>query len=120
MTIRIKNGDDINFGAFGAAATVTHVRVRRASDDAGAVVIALREAVAVAQNNEFQIDTGKLIIDHPEGNVGVPYVRKLVEGFWGSGGSTSMEVDAMTDATTVVSVTGYSQQTTADWDLSEI
>ena len=118
MAVRVQNGADINFGTFGAAATVTHVRVRRASDDGQPVVAQLSASVAVASDEQFQIDEGNLDFLYPSGDMGDTHMQAVVEAYWGSGGSLSMEIDAMTDATTVVSVSGYSQQTFGDWDVS--
>ena len=118
MAVQIANGAAINFGTFGAAATVTHIRFRRGSDDGQPVVKALATAKAVGNGEEFEIPEGGLTVRYPSGDVTDAHMRALVEGYWGTGGSLSVEIDAMTNATTPVAVTGYSQQTTNDWDVT--
>ena len=118
MAVRVQNGADINFGTFGAAATVTHIRIRRASDNGQPVVKALASSVAVAANTPFQIDENNLDILYPSGDLTDAHMKAVVESYWGVGGTLNMEIDAMTDATTVVAVSGYSQQSTSDWGIS--
>ena len=118
MAVRVQNGANINFGTFGAEATVSHVRIRRASDNGQPVVKALSSPVAVGSGEQFQIDAGNLDIVYPAGDLGNTHMRAVVEAYWGSGGSLSMEIDAMTDSSTPVAVSGYSQQSTSDWDIS--
>ncbi|MDE2640410.1 MAG: hypothetical protein OXI03_07490 [Chloroflexota bacterium] len=120
MAIEVKNGENLNFGTFAAAARVTHVRLRRASDDGQPVVRQLTAAVQVAANEQFQIDEGQLKVKYPSGDLTDAHMEELVEGYWGSGGSTEMEIDAMTSATAVVSVGGYAQQSTGDWDIATV
>ncbi len=120
MAIRVENGAGLNFGTFGAAATVSHIRIRRGSDDGQPVVKALGTPVTVAVNEQFAINPGNLDIVYPAGDLTNAHMLALVEGYWGTTGSrTSMEIDAMTDASTVVSVSGYAQQSTNDWDVTQ-
>ena len=124
MAVRIENAEDINFGTFAAAATVTHIRIRRASDDGQPLVRALASPVAVGNGNEFQIDIGRLDVLYPSADLGInraqsdAHMQALVESYWGAGASLEMEVDAMTDATTPVAVSGYSQQAVSAWTLT--
>ncbi len=124
MAVRIENTAAINFGTFAAAATVTHIRIRRASDDGQPLVRALASSVAVANGNEFQIDAGRLDILYPSGTLGIDrtqsdaHMQAVVESYWGAGATLAMEVDAMTDANTPVAVTGYSQQSVSAWTLT--
>ena len=120
MAVRVRNGSDINFGTFGASRTVTHIRIRRASDDGQPVVKQLASPVTVGASEQFQIDTNNLVFRYPSGDVTDAHMQALVEGYWGSGGTTSMEIDAMTSASAVVSVGGYNQQSTNDWDIDTV
>ncbi len=120
MAIEVKNGANLNFGTFAAAVRVTHVRFRRASDDGQPVVKQLASAVQVAANEQFQFDEGDLKVKYPSGDLTDAHMEELVEGYWGSGGSTEMEVDAMTSGSAVVSVGGYAQQSTSDWDIAAV
>ena len=56
---------------------------------------------------------------YPSGDLTDTHMLALVEGYWGSSGSrTSMEIDAMTSDSLVVSVGGYAQQDVDAWTIS--
>ena len=119
MGIRIDTQADINFGIAATAVTVTHVRFRRASDDAQPVVLALSSAVAIAANQGMRIRSGMFDLVYKSGPLGNVHMLAVVEGYWGASGSRlSIEIDLMTSTTSVVSVGGYSQQSYDDWNIT--
>lgn len=117
MAVRISNSAVISFGTFTTSAIVTHVRARRASDDGQPIVKALDSPIAVGANREFRFEIGDLEFRYLAGDFTNAHMRAVAEGYWGSGASLSMEIDAMSDATTVISVGGYSQATVSGWTL---
>ena len=66
------------------------------------------------------MNAGAIDVIHNEGETTDAYIQKLVEGYWGATGNTSMEVDLMTDANTVVADANYSQQTVSAWDITTV
>ena len=119
MGIRIDTQDDINFGIAAAAVSVSHVRFRRASDNGQPVVIALSSAVDIALNQGMRIRSGMFDLVYKSGPLTNAHMLEVVEGYWGASGSrTNMEIDLMTSNSSVVSVSGYSQQSYDDWDIT--
>ena len=120
MGILVSNGAAITFPAFATQQVITAVRARRASDDANPLVKALASSVTVAANEQFNFAEGALDFKHDSGDYTDDYVEALVEGYWGTGGSTNMEIDLMVGSSpySVCSDTNYAQQSTNDWDIA--
>ena len=116
MTIRVENGSNVAFGRFATGVTVTHVRV----ETAGGTVLFTRPLTAgntaVAANNEFELPKGEIDSVHPEGHWEDPGMKDLIDTYFN--GTRQLTVRAMTSSSAEVSVTGYSAQKTADWDVS--
>ena len=72
----MQNGADVNFGTFAAAVTVTHVRCRRASDNAQPVVKAIT-AVAVGASEQFQLDAGDIDWLYRSGELGDTHMQAV-------------------------------------------
>lgn len=115
MAIRIENTGVINFGTLAAETVITHGRV-----SVGTAVLttrALATARTVAAGGQAQFDAGEIDLVCPAG--------EFVNAGWNAllalalDGTNELNVDAMTDANTVVSASGYSQQSTAAWSRSE-
>ena len=116
MGIRVDTQGDINFGIAAAAISISHVRFRRASDNAQPVVLALAATVAIAANQGMRIRSGMFDLVYKSGPLGNVHMLAVVEGYWGASGSRlDIEVDLMTSSTQVVTVGGYSQQSYDDW-----
>ena len=116
MAIRIEPDADIEFGTMGAAVTVSHVRVRPTSSTADAIVRPLTTDLGVPSGGALQIPAASFDVVIPSGQIGNDFMEWLVGEGWGA--TTSMQVDCMTDATTAVAVSGYSQQTVTAWTVS--
>lgn len=114
MAIRVQTQDNINFGTFAAAATVTHVRVQKGG--AAPVVKALAASVAVGAGDQAQINSGDLDIVYPAGQTTNTHMLAVVNPYWDS---ETFQVDLMTSSTAVVSDSGYSQQTYSNWAISQ-
>ena len=113
MAVRVQNGADINFGTFATAVTVSHIRIQKSG--AAPSVKALQADVAVGANENFRIPEGDLDVLYPSGDLSDAHMDALVKSYWNG---ETFQIDAMTDDSTVVTASGYSQQTTSDWDFS--
>ena len=118
MAIRVQTSADINFGTFGAAASVTHLRVRpviAGQQAARGFVVPLSQTVNVQSGRPFIVASGDLDIVYPSGALPDTHIQAAVSPLWAS---VAWQMDAMTDNSTVVSVSGYSQQTHDAWAIS--
>ena len=119
MGVRVDTQGDINFGVMNSSVTVSHVRFRRASDDGQPVVLALSSPVTASSGEGFRIRSGMFDIVYKSGPLGNAHMLAVVESYWGASGSrTEMEVDLMTNDSTVVSDSGYSQQSYNNWSIA--
>ena len=71
MAVKVTNNGILSFGLFSAAATLTHVRFRKGSDDSNPVVSPLTANLAVAANQQVVITSGSLEALYPSGRAGV-------------------------------------------------
>ena len=113
MAVRIQTQDDVAFGIMAASVTATHVRVQKAG--AAPVVKQLTAAVTAAIGERLRIPSGDLDIVYPAGETTNTHMRAILDPYWD--GETH-QVDLMTDDSTVVADSGYSQQTYSNWAIS--
>lgn len=120
MAVRVDTQDNIDFGILvGANISVTHVRFRRASDNGQPVVVQLGAAVPVATNQGMRIPSGSFDLVYKSGPLTNAHMLAVIESYWGTSGSrTEMDIDLMTNSTTVVGDAGYSQQQYDNWAVS--
>ena len=111
MAIRVRNGSKITFGSMAAAVTVSHARFQEA-DDEHPVVRPLENRITAAATDVLEIDTNGIVLTYKSGEFGDDHMEEVVKAYWDG---TDMEIDLMTDATTVVADTGYQQQTHGGW-----
>ena len=116
MAVRIEPSSDVEFGTMGAAVTVTHVRVRPTAATSKTIVHALTSDLDVPNGGALQIPSSSFDVVLPSGQIGNTFMEWLIKEGWGD--TTSFQVDCLTDSTTVVSVSGYSQQTVTAWTIS--
>ena len=118
MACAVSNNGTLSFGTFATAATVTHVRFRKGSDDSNPVVIALSSSVAVAANQQAVIPSGDLEVRYLNGTDGLTngHMEAIAKAYWEN---TAMEVDLMTSASVVVSVSGYAQVSHSAWTFTQ-
>ena len=100
----------------GAAVTVTHVRVRPTAATSKAIVHALTSDLDVPNGGALQIPTASFDVVLPSGQIGNDFLEWLVLEGWAA--TASFQVDCMTDSTTPVSTSGYSQQTVTSWSIT--
>ena len=116
MAVRIEPSSDVEFGTMGAAVTVTHVRVRPTGAKTKTIVHALTSDLDVPSGGALQIPASSFDVVLPSGQIGNTFMEWLVLEGWAA--TTSMQVDCMTDDSTPVSTSGYSQQTVTAWSIT--
>ena len=114
MAVRIQNGGTINFGTLGAAATITHFRLRIGA--ANFAVQTVDTNRVIANGGQAQFSAGAIDVVLPSNDLTNAGHQAFVN--LALNGTNAILVDAMTSASAVVSVTGYSQQSVTDWDTS--
>ena len=122
MARRVQNTNALNFGTFGAAATINRIRLQKASADSA--VLDLDSAVAVAQNEQFEIAANNLQIDYKRGELSDGHMLALIDAFYGNStdGFESFTVDLISGAssTTPITTGGYSAQTLNNFTFSTV
>ena len=113
MAVRVQTQDDVAFGIMAAAVTATHVRVQKAG--AAAVVKQLTAAVTAAIGERLRIPSGDLDVVYPAGETTNVHMRAMTDPYWAG---ETFQLDLMTDDSTVISDSGYSQQTYSNWAIS--
>ena len=116
MAIRIEPTADIEFGTMGAAVEVTHVRVRPTAATTKAMVRPLDSTLSVPDSGALQIPSASFDVVIPSGQIGDTFMDWLVKSGWDT--TTSFQVDCMTDDSTPVTTSGYSQQTVTSWTVT--
>ena len=118
MAVRVENTNQINFGTLAGNQSITHARVRRASDDGQPMVKALGTTINAQATNALIINARDIDFVYDNGEFTNAHFRELVDGYWGATGTLGVEVDLMTSSTAVVVDSGYSQQTVNAWTIT--
>ena len=79
-------------------------------------VIALSQAVVCPAENRLRIPDESFDIVYPSGSLTDTHMDAVVKAYWEG---ESFTIDAMTDSTTPVADTGYSQVTNSNWTFTE-
>ena len=114
MAVRIENGAAINFGTFEAETEITHGRI-----SVGNAVLTTRplaNARTIAADGQAQFDVGEIDLIIQAGDLDNAGLNALLA--LALDGNNELNIDAMTSAADVVDTNGYSQQSTANWNLS--
>ena len=114
MAIRIQTRDHLVFGIMAAGVTATHAKFQKAGADP--IVKQLTDPVTAAAGERLRIPSGSLDVVYPAGETNNTHMRALLDPYWDG---EAFQVDLMTDDSTVVADTGYSQQTYSNWAISE-
>ena len=113
MAVRVEPNATIAFGTMGAAVDVTHVRVQKAGTDP--IVRPLASTLSVPNGSALQIPTTSFDVVYPQNQVGNDHMEAVVNAYWSG---EEMQIDCMTNSTTPVSTSGYSQQTNDAWTIT--
>ena len=113
MAIRVQNGEIINFGTLDAETTVTHARIGFGSN--ALVVRPLTTQRTIAANGQGQFAVGDIDIVFPANELNDDGLSDLLALYF----AQNVWIDLMTDDSTVVTTTGYSQQTSTNWTRAQ-
>ena len=115
MAIRVENSTELDFGIVTQAVTVTHIRCRRTADTGDEITIDSQDRVA-AIGRRLKINARELDFVFADGGISRHLNRSMVDALFAN---KEWQIDLMTDASTVVSAGGYSQQTHTAWRITE-
>ena len=114
MAVRVQNGAILNFGTFLAQTTITHARVTYGANIVTTRPLATNRTIGAGGQAQFAV--GEIDLVFPANQLeNAGYNGILSEAF---DGTNTFLVDLLTNATTVVTTGGYSQQSSANWSLS--
>ena len=113
MAIRVESQDDIVFGVLVAAVDVTHIRFLKGG--ANPVVRPLAATLNVGAGERLIIPTGMFDVVYPANQLTNEHLQDVLDLFWDG---EDIQVDAMTDDSTVVVDAGYAQQVYSNWSLT--
>ena len=113
MAVRVEPDATIAFGTMGAAVDVTHVRVQKAGADA--IVRSLTTTLSVPNGSALQIPSTSFDVVYPQNQVGNDHMEAVVNAYWSG---EEMQIDCMTDDSTPLTTSGYSQQTNDAWTIT--
>ena len=116
--VHVTNPNSVGFGTASGAITITHARVRRASDNGQPMVKQLASPIQIQAGNAIVVNAGSIDFNYPNGEFTNAHYRELIDGYWGATGNLGIEVDLMTSASQVVTDAGYSQQTVSAWTIT--
>ena len=111
MAFRVRNPAAINFGIMDSAVAATHIRFRVASNNGQPVVVDVADVNAAAGEG-LRLNINQFAIKYNSGPLTDAHMQAAIQDYWDGVG---FEIDAMTDANTVVADPGYSQQTYSGW-----
>ena len=108
MAINVENTAALIFGVMAAEVVISHARFQQA-DDSEPVIRPVSPNVTVAAGERMRLPAGSMDVVYPRGELTDVHMDAVVKLYW----TGSFKVDMMTDATTVVADSGYSQQSTS-------
>ena len=109
MAIRVENDGNLSFGIMTAQQVISHVRLTKG---ALAMTVALGSNVTCDAGERLRIPNDGFDVLYPSGDLTDAHMDAVVKSYWD--GETFM-IDALTNSTTVVSDTGYSQVSHSGW-----
>ena len=114
MAVRVQNSATVNFGVFAAATTVTHARLRVGNNTLA--TRALTNSRAIEAGGQAQFAVGDIDLVFPANQLENAGLNAILAEYFD--GTNTLLIDLMTSNTQVVTVSGYSQQSTAGWGRS--
>ena len=109
MAVRYQTQDNITFGTAAATVRITHARFTKNSVS---VTRELPSAVTVTAGQPMRVLAGDWDIVYLAGDLSNDHIAQGWDPFWLN---QTISLDLLTDATTVVSDTGYRAQTYSRW-----
>ena len=117
--VKVTNTNQINFGTIQGTHTITHIRVRRGSDNGQPMTTTLNSSVTTSPQNALILNAENLDFNYNNGNFTNAHFRQCVNGYWGISADLSMKVALLTNSTTEVVDSGYSEQSVAAWTVTQ-
>ena len=114
MAIRVQSQTNFDFGTPDAEIIISHVRFRKSAGDQ--VIVALPNAVTGEVNKPLRIPSAMFDVVYPSGPLGNNHMSAVVTPYWNA---ASVLVDLMTDDSTVVAASWYSQIDHSGWAVTE-
>ena len=115
MAIRVEPSADLTLGVMADAdVTATHGRFQKAGG--GAVVRPLIANVTAAVGERLRVPATMFDVVYPAGELGNEHMDAVVRAWWDG---QTIQVDLMTDDSTVVADSGYSQAEHDGWTFTE-
>ena len=116
MAIKVENSNAIVFGVLDTETIVTHGRFKKVgAADNTRITRPLTAPVTVGVGERLRIPANSLDVVYKKGQLVDPHMDVIVKAYWEN---ETFEIDLMTDNSTVVATTGYSQQSTNAWDFT--
>ena len=115
MAVRVENSADLDFGIMVTGVTATHIRLVRHAEGGDVILIDAND-VAAAAGERLKINARELDILFPDGGISRHLNKTMVDHVFDA---ERWNIDLMTDASTPVAVTGYSQQQHSAWRITE-
>ena len=116
MAIKVENTAVLVFGILDTETIATHGRFKKTgANDNTRVTRPLAAAVTVGAGERLRIPADSFDVVYKTGQLVDKHMDAMVKAYWDG---ETFEVDLMTDATTVITTTGYSQQSTAAWSFT--
>ena len=109
MATRVQNESVVNFGTLATETVITHARVGFGANELTVQPLATPRTVVAGGEAEFGI--GEIDLVFPSGDMQDAGMSDLLALYF----AQDLWVDGMTDDSTVVVASGYSQQTSSDW-----
>ena len=114
MAVRVQSADDLEFGTMAAEVTVSHYRIMK-----GSTVVTIDELAStqtIAVGDPLRMPSGLLDIVYKAGELDNAGLLAMVTDYWDG---ETFAVDILTDASTVVSDSGYTQQSRSNFAISQ-
>ena len=116
MAIKVENSNALVFGVLESETVVTHGRFKKTgANDNTRITRPLAAAVTVGAGERLRIPANSLDVVYKTGQLVDPHMDAMVKAYWDG---ETFEVDLMTDATTVITTTGYSKQSSDAWTFT--
>ena len=119
MAVRAENGADLIFGIMAAALTASHWRPQKDGVNLlNPAIKALTANVAVEAGQRLRIPEGMLDLVYRRGDMSDAHIQACVEPELTTGDEIDVDMFTSASASDIIDDSGYSQQSTSDWDFS--
>ena len=119
MAVRAENGADLIFGIMAGALTATHWRAQKNGVNLlNPAIKALTSSLAVPAGDRLRIPEGMLDLIYRRGEMSDAHIQACVEPELTTGDEIDVDMFTSSAVGDIIDDSGYSQQSTSDWDFS--